>query len=229
MSQQQRREATARRVATLGALSAAGMIAIGAEEAQADVVVIDANADIGFGSGAAPSATFDLPGPAAFTFKTNIFKSLGYVSHSLDFTGTGVQVKTGKYNYGSAFAMPLAAGLKWDAISADANSIAWQAWVSSGSNVAGPGGFTDQYYAFKFTDGGKDYYGWIEGSLSDTSFAGLTYHVTRYAYEDQGVMIATGQTIVPEPAAASLALLGSALVAGAAAVRRLKHSRTDAA
>ena len=224
-------ELNARRLASLCALSAAGVAATAGQDADAAIIYTTVNEDIGFGTGNSSIEILPLAGGIRFGVATTTFAGF---SRSLFIAGTSnanFQVKTQVFgNYG--FALPLAAGLKFDSAPGGASSGGYLEYVSSSGSAVGPGKFTDMYYAFSFVSAGKTLYGWVLGSLTDISYDGLSYHLTSYAYEDTGIQIATGQlspAVVPEPASASLALLGGALVAGAAGVRRWKKAKAEEA
>jgi hypothetical protein len=222
-------EQKTQRVSSLYVLSSAALAvtAGSASQAGAAVIVTHVNASVGFASG---DMSVDLL-PVAGSFNAGVATStFGGVSHSLIIAGTtaaNFQIKTQQIgNYG--FARPLAAGVKFADAPTGTAAGGYIEYASTGGIAVGPGLFSNKYYSFSFIDGGGvTDYGWIEGSLTDTSYAGLNYNITEYAYDDTGAQLATGSTgSVPEPTTAGTVLAGL-LVTGAAGVRR--HKRTVAA
>jgi hypothetical protein len=100
--------------------------------------------------------------------------------------------------------------------------------IRTADGMGGSGAaFSDQYYAFTFTDtSSQTHYGWMYGSLSG-GVDDLSYNLISYAYDTTpGEVIETGQTMsgVPEPSTLVMGAM-AALVLGAAGVRRWKQDQ----
>jgi MYXO-CTERM domain-containing protein len=78
------------------------------------------------------------------------------------------------------------------------------------------------YLGFQFTPDTTPLYGWAEVVLTNGSKAG-SFNIVRWAYEDSGANIQTGDTVgvIPEPAGAATGL--GLLALGAAGVRRMRR------
>jgi hypothetical protein len=76
------------------------------------------------------------------------------------------------------------------------------------------------YWGFSLPSGSTTLYGWMSGDFSgvNQSFATPSFNLTGYAYDDTGTSIKVGA--VPEPSAATMALL-----AGSAALWKRRRSR----
>ena len=230
MSTDDRRREDGRRLAAIGALSAAGLALTGAE-AEAGIVVTTVNQDIGFAAGDVSAVTLDaLP---TVGNKVLIAATPGTTGNFHLLLAEGVQAKgfkLGVYLLGqTTFASRFNKGatLNQAVLKTSAGFIA----VVNQTSGSASGTFTDKYFLFSFQDASnKTLYGWIEGSLTDNSYDNGTYHLTAYAYDDTGAVIHAGDTgaTVPEPGAATLGLLGAAMVGGAAGVRRWKKARASA-
>jgi hypothetical protein len=86
-----------------------------------------------------------------------------------------------------------------------------------------------RYFLFNFSDDGKTLYGWgqLDSSVSQTSGPDVTF--VDYAYDTTGARIAPGETsAVPEPSE-TIPLALSALVLGAAGVRRWRKAQNPQA
>jgi len=234
MESADRRHDTRRRLAALGALSSAGLALAGAE-AEAGIVVTTVNHDIGFATGDVSSfALSALPGANGNVVIKTATYAPGH-SHSLLVSGKPGNVFRIGASLLSTFL--LAQRFNKGATLNQANLKTPAAFISAANNTTGPivAPFTDKYFLFSFQDvsqGNKVLYGWIEGSLTDNTHDKMTYHLTAYAYDNTGAVIKAGDTgtaAVPEPGAATLGLLGAALVGGAAGVRRWKKARAEAA
>jgi hypothetical protein len=224
-------------VAALGALSAAGL-ALAGGEAEADIIVTDVNRDIGYAHGDVANIFLNnLPGLKSLVL-VGTSQFVGNKTRSIGFFGSSApyfRIKTFRSD-SLPFAQRLDAGAKWGTIGGGNHSYGLVSLRSSHGSGPNLGTFTDKYFAFEFQDsthGNALRFGWVEGSLTDNSFGNMTYHLTAYAYDNTGAQIAMGDRgqgpAVPEPATAALALLGGALVAGAAGVRRWKQARAEAA
>jgi hypothetical protein len=215
----------------LASLSAAGLALAGGAEAQAAIIVTNVNQDFGFAQGDKNSGTFMLPNKGSFGINTQLGPFLTHRlqirSKSSNFHFKTTRLPTVLRNNTATFAQRVPAGRTWNQINGSSRRIGVINSVSS-MGAAAVGKFTNEYFAFVFF-ANQSLYGWIKGSLTDNSFAKLTYHLDSYAYDNTGAKIATGQlpAEVPEPATALLALSG-ALVAGAAGVRRWRAARTAA-
>ena len=87
------------------------------------------------------------------------------------------------------------------------------------------------YIGFQFKPDSTVLYGWADVTLTETEDDTYgTFTVNRWAYDDTGASILTGQTVaapVPEPATYALGL--GALALGAAGLRRRRQARAVAA
>jgi hypothetical protein len=116
--------------------------------------------------------------------------------------------------YGKDFA-PSAGGLGFAEV-ADGTPITAALSFNPGLSIS-PSESGDKFYAFKFSDGGLDYFGWIKESLGGS---GGTINILAAAYQSvSGDPIFAGQTAggggaVPEPATAAIFGLAT-LVVGA--------------
>jgi hypothetical protein len=218
----------------LGSLSAAGLALAAGSEAHAAIIVQDVNKDVGFAPGDSSFAHFPLP-----NFTNGFYLQRGQSSGPL---GMGVPRRFLEFNASNSSAVTFAvhkprlmnrlpAGKKWKSAGGFPSTVgAINTATANGQKTDGTT-FTDEYFAFEFKHGfhghpGHDY-GWIKGSLTDTSYGDMTFHIDSFAYnQTTNEQIATGQTAVPEPAAALLALSG-ALVAGAAGIRRWRAARAQ--
>lgn len=219
-----KKELKARRLTSICAVSAAAMAAGATQISNGAVVVTNVNLDIGFAAGNSALEIFAVSGGAGVGIATTTF--FGF-SRSLFIAGTtaaNFKVKTTPIG-GYGFANPLPAGIKFADAGGGSASGAFIQFVSSSGNAVGPGLFSDKYYAFTYQDGGLDRYGWIKGSLTSIDYDTLSYHVDSIAYEDTGIMIATGQTAIPEPSATAGLLIGAAMVAGSRGMRNWKKSK----
>jgi hypothetical protein len=117
-------------------------------------------------------------------------------------------------NTGKDF-VPSAGGLSFAEV-ADGTPITAALSFNAGLSIS-PSESGDKFYAFKFSDGGLDYFGWIKESLGGS---GGTINILAAAYQSvSGDPIFAGQTAggggaVPEPATAAIFGLAT-LVAGA--------------
>jgi hypothetical protein len=136
---------------------------------------------------------------------------------------TGGQ-KTGYIRFRSA--LP---GQNWN--QAAATSFQASTFAVAKYSSHGPDGYGGAYLDFRFKDSGSGNawrYGWIELDLSNGDLRGLSDYpqltIDAYAYETTGVVIAAGQTQVPEPSPAALLALG-AMALGAKGVRTWRRNR----
>ncbi len=217
-----------RRLRSLCALSAAAVAATAARQSEAAVVVTNVGTTIGFGAKAMPESDQPLAGGDGLVILT----STNAATRSVRLLGTfsaSLHVKAQVFGT-LGFARPLPAGVKFANAPAGTNAGAPLEMVSSKGAARGPGAFSNLYYSFSFNNKGTTDYGWIQGSLTDTTYNGLDYTFTRYAYDNTGAQLATGATsqAVPEPGTGGLALAGL-LVGGAAGVRRQKRAKTAVA
>jgi hypothetical protein len=200
---------------------AAGAIAV-PQASEADVIVTDLATSPGHvGSSFSPSFTINnLPGTAQlnFRFVQQGTTSTNYVRGVLASQLAGyVRLKTN-----ASLVVHVAAGLAW-------NQVGPTQWNSGTVGIANysahlPNGYDHQYMLFEFKDstqGNAMRYGWAEISLFNgniSSSEGPDVTIWRYAYENSGVQLATGQTQVPEPSSVALLALG-ALALGSKGVR----------
>jgi hypothetical protein len=82
----------------------------------------------------------------------------------------------------------------------------------------------EKYWGFSLPSGSTTLYGWMSGSFSGVNefFATPSFNLTGYAYDDTGTSIKVGA--VPEPSAATMALL-----AGSAALWKRRRTRETTA
>lgn len=174
-----------RRLASLCILSAAGVAGLGIERADGAIIVTNVNTSVGFAAGDSVEADLTLAGGHIAGVFTTTFAG---VSHSLVFgatSGASFKVKS-QQRAGYAFASVLNAGVKFGSAAGGTVAGGYIEYVSSGGVKQGPAAFTNKYFAFSFVNAGQTDYGWLEGSLTSTTYAGLTYKLTAYAYDDSG-------------------------------------------
>jgi hypothetical protein len=97
-------------------------------------------------------------------------------------------------------------------------------FVASRSSGSSPNG----YFLFRFLDNGNPLYGWAQLSVSfGHGTSPDAYRLVDYAYDTTGAKIGAGELpSVPEPAE-TIPLALSALVLGAAGVRRWRAAKTS--
>lgn len=97
---------------------------------------------------------------------------------------------------------------------------------SFGTRLVGFTSGESAYVGFVFVDGSDTpLYGWMEMILiADRN--NTSWEIVRWAIDDSGAPIQTGQTVVPEPAAVATGL--GALALGAAGLRRWRKNRQQA-
>lgn len=212
-------------------LTLAGAAALAGSAVNAQIVVVPVNQNIGFAPGDLSSFTSALPGANQFTLqKVQLFgiaTSNGFFKSNILLNGlwfSNSYVKVRAQGYFTAARGP--AGKTFSQIGTHSrNSSAIIDLVAPNGHV---NSFQNEYFAFTFQDttkGNQTDYGWIQASLTNGAYNGLTLDIIAYAYDSSGALIKTGDrgiAPVPEPSS-SLALAAlSALTLGAAGVRRLK-------
>lgn len=239
---------SAKRLASLAALGV-GAVAVGSEEAQADIVYVDLSSspgkvgfDAGFGS------TFRIPllplGPAITFLASRYVPGSGSISSVLSVYARG---KGGARLAARFFSGTLATFGKGATGSTSTLFPAKSALVgartrftSGGSTSYGLGTFTNRYALFAFPNGGQLDFGWILlsesvslGGLGPKSLnpadaaGGPDVTILGYAYDTSGNPLPAGTTS-PEPSTLELSGLG-ALALGAVGVRRWRAARRKAA
>ena len=231
MSSADRRGITGRRLAALGALSSAGL-ALAGTDAEAGVVVTTVNGTAGVNIGFATNDVQSFALSALPGGNSNIYIGRGGtngLSHGLFVSG--LPAKSG-FVIGDfqRFGFPFVSTVPKGATLFQAHHLLSGGFItvanSSHSNgFLGP--FAPAYFLFAFFDAGQPLFGWIYGSLPDSTFNNMTFNLISYAYDDSGGVLPAGA--VPEPGTAELGLLAGALIGGAAGVRRWKKAKAEAA
>lgn len=187
-------------------LTVAGAAALAGAAANAQIVFTNVNQNVGFAAGDLSSLTLGgLPVSASV--------------HTISNGGpTRVVYFGGMLAIQSRLVGP---GQKFSTLGSGARGSVEVAGASSGGH--GTNKFTDQFLAFSFQDNGHNAFGWLEASLTDTTFNDLTVNVVAFAFDPSGAQVPTGQTSsVPEPGPEIVSAALAALTLGAAGVRRLK-------
>ncbi len=231
MSSADRRGSTGRRLAALGALSSAGL-AFAGTDAEAGVVVTTVNGtagvNIGFAAGDLPSfAPSALPGG-----NSNIYIGRGSVGHSRSLFVSGLPAKSGFVigdfeRFGLNFVSTVQKGATNGHHGGSVGFLSGGFITVANSSHSFLGPFAPSYFLFAFLDAGQPLFGWIYGSLPDSSYDNMTFNLIAYAYDDTGAILPAGA--VPEPGTAVQGLLAGALIGGAAGVRRWKKAKAQVA
>jgi hypothetical protein len=218
------------RNSVLASVAAAGVSLLACQSAEAGTIdVFTPNANIGFAAGDVADFKFNL---ASLTPDgLELLRTAGTV-RSLFFRGTpsanngDVFVRT----TGSNLAAPGAYGKKFSQIGAGSVILFVTLEHRSVNGVGGGETFSQEYYAFSFTDDTSyhTHYGWIYGTLTG-GYSNMNYNLISWAYDTTpNEQITMGQTQVssstPEPSTAALGAM-AALILGAAGVRKWNEAK----
>jgi PEP-CTERM motif len=208
-----------RRKAVLTSLSACGAVLAANSNTQAEIIATPVDMTVGFGGGSElASYTFNqLPGGTFTLSRTS--------THAIVIGGGTNPLKL-NFRLQNGFVANGGAGKFYTSIGNGGGN----GGPIASRTITGPlnskFGASLGYIAFTFspTVGTTDY-GYIAGTLTDGTFAGLAFNIQSIAYDDTGVRIAMGA--VPEPSSLVLSAIG-ALVMGAAGVRKWKQDKAAA-
>lgn len=196
-------------------LTVAGSAALISTTANAQIIRVNVNQDVGYAAGDLASFTSALPGGNQF----KLSRGNNSVGRSIDFNAVGSNVYNVQVRRTSVVIAVAPLGKTFNGVGTGAG----------GASIRQNATYTDQYFLFSFksTTAGITKYGFIEAGLTDKTQANLNLHITAYAYDTSGAKIvtATATPAVPEPSAAIVLAAFSALTLGAVGVRRLKALR----
>ena len=238
-------------------LSLACAAACAPSAAEAAIIVGSINQTVGFGPGQESSVVLDLPGSLDLTLQRFASANRQYAIQAVfpnanPIYGTSAFIAR---QAGSRSQFPGAQGgwpggevafrtgantvVNWDN-GAITNRNAFAAnIVHSGTRyvstsfqpwqIFGPGGFSEtKYLLFRFQPTpNTPRYGWVEMTEATISFqnsSAMSVTFGRWAYDDSGAVIGAG--VIPEPSSATL-LMGGALLAGAAGLRRWRKQQQE--
>jgi len=229
------------KLASLSALGA-GALVLGAQEADASVILVSVGQTVGFSSTDLASYTSPALGTSGANFKfsrasTNRTTSSGAHIHfrkdlfnrlgTLSFAESGGALEL--FGAGATFNQKSSAG------AAGKVAARFFALNTFSHSVQGNTSFTDKYALIHFGPG-AGLYGWIELSLSVTDAfgngtngsLGPNLTIVSYAFDTTGAILDAGDTTggseTPEPATFAMTGL-AALALGAAGVRRWRKAR----
>jgi hypothetical protein len=214
------------RTRILASLAAAGASLAAVESAEAGIIVVNPNANVGFAAGNVTSFKFNLNSLKAGGLKLAASTFLTGKYHNLAFRGTTFADNPNvQFRIASVLVAPAAFGKKSSQVGTGHSIPFLNLATRSKSGSQSGANFSKEYYAFSFLDASNQtHYGWMYGSLSG-GYGDLSYNLISYAYDTTpNQQITTGQTAVPEPSALVLGAM-AALILGAAGVRKWKKDQ----
>jgi hypothetical protein len=219
------------RNSVLASVAAAGVSLLACQSADAGTIdVFTPNANVGFAAGDVNKFKLDIASLKSSGFSLVSLVNAGSRTLRFNTVGTNasdVRLRTTGVN---SLATPGAYGKKFSQIGAGSVILFVTLEHRSVNGVGGGETFSQEYYAFSFTDDTSyhTHYGWIYGTLTG-GYSNMNYNLISWAYDTTpNEQITMGQTQVssstPEPSTAALGAM-AALILGAAGVRKWNEAK----